>query len=297
MADADLQNYAGTPVWNDDLTAASTLLPVDGKKITADNNAAGRAPVNRSLKQLKQMLIGVHDGIFGSRSGSTRRTLKSLEVDGTGGAASTIPAGDIKALGNVTAAAGDLLAPAGAVTAAGIVQSTGGSLVSQVADLIAAATTSLVRIGLSPAQRVEIGNHVLRFLATGTGGADANPPQGTSIKNQLRAKNLVKANAFIEMQAANVISSFDGNGVATAVISGGTAIKITFVDAFADTRYSITTSDVYQAAGVRYEIQELTYLRTTTECFFAALSSAGSVVDFTATPVSFSFTVVGKQTT
>ena len=297
MADADLQNYAGTPVWNDDLTAASTLLPVDGKKITADNNAAGRAPVNRSLKQLKQMLIGVHDGIFGSRSGSTRRTLKSLEVDGTGGAASTIPAGDIKALGNVTAAAGDLLAPAGAVTAAGIVQSTGGSLVSQAADLIAAATTSLVRIGLSPAQRVEIGNHMLRFLTTGTGSADANPPQGTSIKNQQRAKNLVKANAFVEMQAANAISSYDGNGVAAAVISGGTAIKITFVDAFDDTRYSVTTADVYQAAGVRYEIQELTYLRTTTECFFAALTSAGSVVDFTATPVSFSFTVVGKQTT
>ena len=93
-ADADLQQYNGSAVWANDLTAASTLLPRDGKRITADSNAVGSAPVNRSLKQLKDYLIATHGGIFGIGS-ATRRTVKSLEADGTGGAVSTLLAGGI----------------------------------------------------------------------------------------------------------------------------------------------------------------------------------------------------------
>lgn len=93
-ADADLQQYNGSAVWADDLTVASTLLPRDGKRITADSNAVGSAPVNRSLKQLKDYLSATHGGIFGVGS-ATRRTVKSLEADGTGGAVSTLLAGGI----------------------------------------------------------------------------------------------------------------------------------------------------------------------------------------------------------
>lgn len=93
-ADADLQQYNGSAVWSADLTTASTLLPRDGKRITADSNAVGSAPVNRSLKQIKDLLIGIHQGIFGIGT-ATRRTVKSLEADGTGGAVSTLLAGGI----------------------------------------------------------------------------------------------------------------------------------------------------------------------------------------------------------
>lgn len=93
-ADADLQQYNGSAVWSADLTTASTLLPRDGKRITADSNAVGSAPVNRSLKQIKDLLIGIHQGIFGIGT-ATRRTVKSLEADGTGGNVSTLLAGGI----------------------------------------------------------------------------------------------------------------------------------------------------------------------------------------------------------
>lgn len=96
-ADADLQQYNGAPSWSDDLTAASTLLPRDGKRITADSNAVGSAPVNRSLKQIKDMLIALHDATIGSRTGAARRTFKSLEVDGVGGVASALSPGWIAA--------------------------------------------------------------------------------------------------------------------------------------------------------------------------------------------------------
>lgn len=96
-SDSDLQQYNGSANWQSDLTAASTLLPRDGKKISADNNASGAAPVNRSLKQLKDYLIGLHDGVVGSRSGSQLRTVRAVETDGSGGAAATVTNGDVKA--------------------------------------------------------------------------------------------------------------------------------------------------------------------------------------------------------
>jgi len=95
-SDGDLQQYNGTSTWSSDLTAASTLLPRDGKLITADSNTSGRAPINRSLKQLKDYLIGLHDGVVGSRAGSQLRTLRALEVDGSGGASATVGNGDAK---------------------------------------------------------------------------------------------------------------------------------------------------------------------------------------------------------
>jgi len=109
-ADVDLQQYNGTSTWSSDLTAASMLLPRDGKYVTADNNASGKAPVNRSLKQIKDLLIGMHDGIFGSRSGSQLRSVRSLYADGSGGASYSMTNGTIKAHGNLISEAGNVRA-------------------------------------------------------------------------------------------------------------------------------------------------------------------------------------------
>lgn len=94
-ADADLQQYNGSPNFAADWTAQAKLLVRDGKKITADDNGAGKAPVNRGIKQIVDIIGGMHDGIFGSRVGAVRKTVKSLEADGTGGAVSTLLAGGI----------------------------------------------------------------------------------------------------------------------------------------------------------------------------------------------------------
>ena len=89
-ADADLQQYNGSPNFAADWTAQAKLLVRDGKKITADDNGAGKAPINRSVKQIVDIVGGIHDGIFGSRVGAVRKTVKSLEADGVGGQTSSI---------------------------------------------------------------------------------------------------------------------------------------------------------------------------------------------------------------
>lgn len=89
-ADADLQQYNGSPTFAADWTAQAKLLVRDGRKITADDNGAGKAPVNRGIKQIVDIIGGMHDGMFGSRVGAVRKTVKSLEADGVGGQTSSI---------------------------------------------------------------------------------------------------------------------------------------------------------------------------------------------------------------
>lgn len=106
-ADADLQQYNRPAANAEAANAASALtsallLPSDGKLITADANSAGKAPVNRSLKELGDMIAGVRCMILGNCASVNRRTVKALEVDASGGLVSTSPDGTIK-VGGATA--------------------------------------------------------------------------------------------------------------------------------------------------------------------------------------------------
>lgn len=101
-SDSDLQQYSRVAATvesacgSNPLTS-SLLFPVDGKQITADNNAAGKAPVNRGLKQLADYATCVRCMFTGACAGVNLRTAKALEVDGTGGNVSTAAAGTIVA--------------------------------------------------------------------------------------------------------------------------------------------------------------------------------------------------------
>lgn len=107
-ADADLQQY-NRPAMNAEAVNAanaltsSMLLPVDGKLITADSNALGRAPINRSLKQMADYMSGLRCAVFGTciGAGVTPRTFNSLNVDAVGGQPSTVPSGTIQAAGEL----------------------------------------------------------------------------------------------------------------------------------------------------------------------------------------------------
>ena len=78
------------------LTSANRLV-VDGYGVTADNDAAGRSPINPGLKVLWDMVRGLRCAIWGNCAGVNQRTVKSLHVDGTGGATTTAaPAGGLK---------------------------------------------------------------------------------------------------------------------------------------------------------------------------------------------------------
>lgn len=295
MADADLQQYNGTPNWQNDLVAASKLLPRDGKKITADDNGTGKAPVNRSLKQISDLLIAVHDGIFGTRSGAVIRTLKSLAVDGTGGTVSSLADGMIQATNDIASTLGSIIALTGDISA-------------DLGDLIAGAATSLVKVGLSPAQRTELSNHALRFLATGTGSTDANPPTNTALSNEQRAINIEKVACYCDMSAGNVFVSHDGfNLSALAIVAltsfpGQAGIRLTFASAFADTNYQAVATAVADGTHPAEHVIEDKAMRTTTSCTFffkssAVVAGALQFVDPTATPVNFSVKISGKQTT
>ena len=99
MSDADLTQYNGTSAFPSTADVGTNadqfLVPTDDKVITALSNIAGEAPVRRSLDRLKDYYLGIRGAIIGDFVGAVRKTLKSLEVDGTGGATSTAAAGTI----------------------------------------------------------------------------------------------------------------------------------------------------------------------------------------------------------
>lgn len=105
MADADLTQYNRTAVAAEAANAADALTSqllviTDNKLITGELNGANQAPVNRALKRLGDMIAGVRGALLGNVVGINRRTLRSLDVDASGGAVSSIPDGTIRASGS-----------------------------------------------------------------------------------------------------------------------------------------------------------------------------------------------------
>ena len=102
MADADLTQFNRVAADAEAANAADALtsqllLITDGKKITGETNSSGKAPVNRGTKALALMIAGLRGALFGNVTGIAKRSLKSLLVDGTGGATHTTPDGCIRA--------------------------------------------------------------------------------------------------------------------------------------------------------------------------------------------------------
>ena len=102
MSNADLTQYNGTqafPATADVGTNADPYLtPTDGFTITAFSNLVNEAPVNVSLRRLKDYVLGLRGAIIGDFVGANRKTMHSLLVDGTGGAVSTLTAGYMQTL-------------------------------------------------------------------------------------------------------------------------------------------------------------------------------------------------------
>lgn len=256
-SDSDLQNYAGTSTWNSDLTAASTLLPTDGKKVTADSNTTGKAPVNRSLKQLKDLLIGTHDGVFGSRAGSQLKTVRSLYADATGGASHSKTGGHIVASVQLEAETGQCK------TRTGFLSDSAGS-----------GTTLL--------------NHQ-RLRWTGTAASVTNPASTVGLTNELRALNTPKVWATVSFNGMGTAVVEDGANVFLAITTGG-KLRVTFSSAFDNALFTLTVSCMISttphAAGV------LLGDKTTTS---ADITIAGA--DPASDAGSCDLIVMGRQTT
>jgi hypothetical protein len=302
MSNTDLQQYNGTPYFpttpNVGTNADPYLIPTDGPVICADSNNPDEAPVNSALKTEKDLYLGLRGAVVGDFAGAIRKTLKSLEVDGNGGVTSSLTPGMIQAeldivstAGNVITSAGDLLAPLGSCTVGQNVTATMGVF----------SISGLVSSGPILGQHTVLGLSMLTWFNTGTGSTDANPPQGTSIKNELRAINTPKCKTFIEMQAPNVINSFDGCGIQSVVINSGNPrlIEITFKDAFDNLHFTVKSTGVRAGPAANYMVpMERTDLRTVSKCFMEVLNyNSGSSIDFSTTALNFSVEIDGQQTT
>ena len=276
MAGTDLAQYNGTPSFPSRTDVGTNADPyqtvTDGPVVTADSNAAGFAPVNISIKRVKDLLLGLRGATIGDFAGAAIKTFRSVKVDGTGGAVSTAIAGDIQALRAIIS---------GLVSAGGDVESAGQVLAG---DFLASTYGSLQRA-------------LLRFVGTATTGS--NPPQGTSIKNQLRAINIPKCSAFIKMTTPGTIDSFDGYGIQSATINGGDSryIDLVFKDTFDNLNDTMRTSGTATVA-VSYYIAEYVAVRTTNSTQITAIDTAtGAQLDFAAVAASFSVGFDGQQTT
>lgn len=232
MADADLTQYNGTPAWvatADVATAADTYLePTDFKKITALDNGLNKAPVNRALSRIKDLLIGLRGATVGDFAGAVPRVFKSLWVDPTAGGISPSADGDITAyVGNVRA---------------GINSYADGAFVGQLAAVIGLyASATLARLL----------QYSLQLEGTTTGTFGANPPLATSVKNELRAKNMPKAWGWVSIQAG-VVNASSGWGNWTAV----TTTNVTRPGKVVTDRLAITLNDAMD--NINYSIVAMT---------------------------------------
>lgn len=291
MANTDLEQYDGTssfPATADVGTSADEFLePTDGPLISANDNGLNTAPVNKALRRCKDLLLGIRDGIFGDRPGSVLYTLRSLQVDGGGGNASTVGDGQIQAAGNVITL-NDFSAPIGNARIHQEISSDIGDFVARAGSMYARMTSAAFAV---------LTNRSVAFI--GTAATSSNPAQGTSIKNVLVAKNTPKCAAFIRMTAPGVIADFEGYGILNVTIDSTAhgQFNITFKDSFDNTRYTCTSGKVYMG-GLLYDIVEAPSLRTVSTAALGVYDNTGAAVDLlTMVSVSCSVEFNGQQTT
>lgn len=204
-SDADLQQYNGTASFAADWTAQAKLLVRDGKKITADDNGAGKAPVNRGLKQVIDIVGGIHDGIFGSAPGAVRRTVKSLEADGTGGAVSTLLAGGIA---SNTANDRSLMTP-----------------------------TDVSVFKISPTGgETKITKGAVTFTNTADGGG--NPARTTAVNNAVVPLNIAKA--WVNLTTPSGVMTYgDGYNISSCTVQSNTEIYCDMAVTLDNTGYAV----------------------------------------------------------
>jgi len=224
MSDSDLQQF--TPTGADAETAngqnplsAEFLLPVDGKKITADANTALKAPVNRALKKARQFIAGLRGATLGDVTGVNRRTFKSLEIDGTGGLVSSLLAGLCKAVAFKASQYFEVdsgSAVHSVFPSNGVVSVTGGGTFTYDDESI---------------------------YWEDTAASAANPASTVALRNELRPLLLTKAWAVISFNGSGGIAADDGANCASVSIVGS-KVRMTFAQGLDTAVYGLQVTGV-----------------------------------------------------
>lgn len=285
MANIDLQQYDGTasfPATADVGTPADPmLLPTDGPIVSADSNLTDEAPVNISLKRVKDLMLGLRDALIGDRVAAARKTVNRLQADGTGGLPVTAAAGEVVAENDIRSLNGSLRAENGNVFA----------------DLF-------LQAGAAVAQRLRHHDYGLEWLATAIGAGDANPPWGASVPNKLTAKSVLKH----YMRVSSVAGAFtvrDGLGDwAVSIVDVGAMItpryryRFSLTTAFDDVRFApiaqFLVVDPLQVLEA-FVIMDTVATNQFDVAFYNRL--AGLWLDLTADDAQVAVHVHGQQTT
>lgn len=222
MADADLTQFNRVAA---DAEAANLenpltgplLVPTDGKKITADANGAGKAPVNKSIKKNATRIAGLLGWIVGNVAGITPRTLKALHLDGAGGNASTAASGQLKALTALL------------------------SVFSRVTDGTDLGTLEKDKLTIDRSGGAG-GTGVYTdggAAFTGTAASGGNPASTADISNAVLPLNQVKVHGRITTNGAGAATVVDGAHIASAAPNGAN-IRVNFASNFDNADYSVS---------------------------------------------------------
>lgn len=237
MADSNLQQYNGAasfPARTDVGTNADPFLaPTDGPVVTAESNALGFAPVNRALKRVKDLLLGLRGATIGDFAGAVRKSFYSFYADGQGGNTQVKPAGNIHALNSIIAESGDLVAELGAVES----------------------TVGPVRTGNAGGERCQQFKGAILWSSVTGGASGGNPAAIVPLANQVRPLNTCKAWALFQSDgiAGPVVNLIDGASVGS-VVKTATDFVVTFSTAFDSADYCVDLSvEMLVADAVLYD--------------------------------------------
>jgi hypothetical protein len=157
--------------------------------------------------------------------------------------------------------------------------------------------TNALQVGIGAAQRLRQEAHRLKWLATGTGATDANPPPSQALANDLRAKGIVKAQGTIITNGTGGITLFNALSCSIDISVGH--LRVTMLTPMADTNYNIAlgmddsiigTGGGWVRPGVNYRVI------STTQFLLPAYNSTTSL-DPTTQAYRVSFIVTGQQNT
>jgi len=145
------------------------------------------------------------------------------------------------------------------------------------------------RAGLVASQNLRHEPARLKALNVGTGAGDGNPPSGTALHNELRAKTMMKSCGTVITNGAGAIATQDGANFVADINSG--KIRITFADGFADTFYSVTLGvegSVFAKPSIFWEF-------INSNSFFIVAQNNGTDVDPATVAFRVGFHVLGTQ--
>jgi hypothetical protein len=301
MANTDLQQRNETPYFAPTADVNTNtdpyLVPTDGKIISAQNNGTNEAPILPVLLKIRGTLAGLRGALVGDFAGAVQKTVRSFYADDTGGNTHAKAAGTIVAkqqlraeIDGIVAEAGDIVATTGKIRALG--------------DYVQALVNGFIAGNTATAEYSNLTAGILRFL--GTTATNSNPARGTSLKNQLRAVNVLKYSGRIKI-IGGVITVEEGAGnwsASTVILAGKTydhRLRITLADAFANIDYSVTygmnINDNEGNVPIPITMEDTLAVGQFDICFFNAATNAVTQLYPQTTDLRVSFHVHGIQTT